>query len=59
VADGSGKTMMFPIDPTVKIVDTAVNAVTLDQLKTGKQVAVVYSEDQAGSQKVKSVTVTQ
>ena len=49
----------FPVDPTVKVVDAAVNAVTLNQLKEGEKVAVQYSRDQNGKEKAESINVMQ
>jgi len=57
VADETGKTMVFPVDPAVKIVDAAVNVVTLNQLKTGDKVAVEYTKDEKGAEKAKSISV--
>jgi hypothetical protein len=59
VADETGKMITYPVDPTVKIVDAAVNAVTLNQLKKGDKVAVEYSKDQTGSEKAKAINVVQ
>ena len=55
VADERGKTMTFVVDPTVKFVDTVVNAATLNQLKMGEKVSVKYSKE-GGADKAKSVT---
>jgi len=57
VTDDAGKTMMFPVDQTVKVMDTAVNALTLDQLKQGSKVAVEYSKDENGKEKANAITV--
>lgn len=57
VVDETGKTMMFPVDPTVKIVDATVNAITLNQLKEGEKVKVDYSKE-GGSEKAKAISVT-
>ncbi len=56
VADESGKTKIFPVDETVKIVDATFNALTLDQLKEGKKVSVEYSKE-GDSEKAKTVKV--
>ena len=55
LADESGKTKIFPVDPTVKIVDDTFNALTLNQLKKGEKVSVEYSK--GGTDQAKSVTV--
>lgn len=57
VADESGKTRIFPVDDTVKIVDATVNVMTLNQLKKGQKVEVQYSKAPTGEEKVSSVKV--
>ena len=57
VVDETGKTKMFPVDPTVKIVDAGFNALTLNQLKKGEKVSVEYS-GKSGAEKAKSIKVT-
>jgi hypothetical protein len=59
VADEIGKTKIFPIDDTVRIVDAAVNVITLNQLKKGEKVEVQYSKAPNGAEKVSSVKVVQ
>ncbi len=54
VSDDTGKTRMFPVDATVKIVDAGFNAITLNQLKKGEKVSVEYS-----GKKAKSINVQQ
>ncbi len=57
VVDESGKTKFFPVDNTVKVLDTTFNALTLNQLKKGDKIAVEYSKDKSGKEKAKSVKV--
>ncbi len=57
VANDAGKVVTFPVDPTVQIVDAAVNAVTLNQLKTGEKVSVQYSKDSSGNSKAKAINL--
>jgi DUF917 family protein len=57
VSNETGQTKMFPVDDTVNIVDSAFNALTLDQLKMGQKVAVEYSEGSSGQEKATSITV--
>ena len=57
VANETGKTMMFPIDATVKITDAAMNTVPLKQVKEGSKVFVEYVTGKDGKEKAKSVTV--
>lgn len=59
VVDEAGKVVTYPVDPTVKIVDAAVNAVTLDQLKQGSTVSVEYSKDASGAEKAKTIKVVE
>ena len=59
VADESGKTRIFPVDDTVKIVDATVNVITLNQLKKGEKVEVQYTKAPNGAEKVSSVKVVQ
>jgi len=47
VSDETGKTRMFPVDETVKVVDATFNALTLNQLKQGEKVSVKYSGEKA------------
>ena len=55
LADESGKTKIFPVDPTVKILDNTFNALTFNQLKKGEKVSVEYTK--GATEKTKSVTV--
>lgn len=57
VRSDTGETRVFPFAETVKIVDTTFNALTLNQLKAGKQVTVKYKEE-GGVQKADTVSVT-
>jgi len=59
VADEAGKTRIFPIDDTVKIVDAGINVITLNQLKKGEKVEVQYMKAPNGAEKVSSVKVVQ
>lgn len=59
VSDETGKTMMFPIDSTVKIVDAAMNTIPLKQLKDGTEVVVKYVTGKNGAEKTESVTVVE
>ncbi|MDP2913359.1 MAG: hypothetical protein Q8N91_05060 [Candidatus Omnitrophota bacterium] len=59
VLDETGKTMMFPIDSTVKIVDAAMNTIPLKQLKDGTEVVVKYVTGKNGAEKTESVTVVE
>jgi ABC-type transporter Mla subunit MlaD len=56
MAEPDGKTRIFPVDPTVKIIDNTFNALTFNQLK-GREVSVEYSKDASGKEKAKSVKV--
>lgn len=56
VVDETGKTKIFPVDPTVKIIDNTFNALTLNQLKAGQKVSVEYTKE-GGSDKAKSIQV--
>gem|GEM_PF-1755879 len=57
VSDETGQTKMFPVDDTVKVVDTTFNALTLNQLKAGEKVAVQYSKDKNGKEKATTIKV--
>lgn len=59
VADEKGQTKIFPIDETVKVIDTTLNAVTFNQLKTGEKVEVQYSKASTGEEKASSIKVMQ
>ena len=59
VADETGQTKIFPIDDSVRIVDSAVNVITLNQLKKGEKVEIQYSRAPNGAEKVSSVKVVQ
>lgn len=54
VSDDRGKFMNFVVDPTVKITDKGVNAITMDKIKVGENVSVKYVK---GSEKAKSIKV--
>ena len=56
VVDETGKTKVFPVDPTVKIIDNTFNALTLNQLKQGEKVSVEYTKE-GGTEKAKSIQV--
>jgi len=57
VADDTGKAAVFPVDPAVKIVDSTLNALTLNQLKEGDKVTVEYTKE-GDKEKTKSITVS-
>lgn len=57
LADDNGRTKIFPLDPTVKVLDTTFNALTLNQLKQGEKVSVKYTKDASGQEKATSVQV--
>lgn len=59
VTDETGKVMTFPVDSTVKIVDTTMNTVPLKQLKEGVKVSVDYMTGKDGTEKTKSITVNE
>lgn len=59
VADETGKTMVFPIDSTVKIVDAAMNAVPIKQIVEGAKVTVEYVTGQRGVEKTESIKVNE
>ena len=59
VSDEKGTTKIFPLDETVKVVDTTLNTLTLNQLKKGEKVSVEYSKDQSGQEKAKTINVVQ
>jgi hypothetical protein len=58
VVDETGKTRIFPVDSTVKVIDNTFNALTLNQLKKGEKVSVEYTKE-GGSDKAKSIQVMQ
>lgn len=57
VSSETGQTKLFPVDDTVKVVDATLNAITLNQLKSGDKVSVEYSKDKAGQDKVTGIKV--
>ena len=54
VSDDRGKFMNFVVDPTVKITDKGVNAITADKIKVGETVSVNYAK---GSDRAKTIQV--
>lgn len=56
VADEAGKTEIFPIDQTVRVLDAGLNVVTMDQLKKGSKVSVKYDEKE-GAKKATEVKI--
>ena len=54
MAGDNGTTKIIPLDDTVKILDTAFNALTLNQLK-GKKVSVDVSREGGKATKVQEV----
>jgi len=59
LAEEDGKTRIVPIDNTVKVLDSAFNALTLNQLKKGDKVSVKVEKDASGNEKAGSVQVVQ
>ncbi len=53
VADDAGKTTTFAVKSTVKILDSTLNAITLNQLKAGDKVEVKHSK----TNEAKSISV--
>ena len=49
IADNMGKTATFTVKSTAKILDAALNVVTLNQLKKGEKVEVKHSKTEAKS----------
>jgi len=54
LAEDNGKTKIIPLDNTVKALDAAFNALTLNQLK-GKKVSVEVSKESGKATKVQEV----
>ncbi|MFH1779439.1 MAG: hypothetical protein ABH847_05370 [Candidatus Omnitrophota bacterium] len=54
LAEDNGKTKIIPLDDTVKVLDAAFNALTLNQLK-GKTVSVDVSKEGGKATKVQEV----
>ena len=55
VVDETGKTKMFPVDNTVKIVDVGFNVLTLNQLKKGEKVSVEYKTGTGGKEQAATI----
>lgn len=56
VADEAGKTEIFPIDQTIRVLDAGLNVVAMNQLKKGDKVSVEYKEE-AGAKKPTAVKI--
>lgn len=56
VTDEAGKTKVFSVNDTVKVVDNMFNALTLNQLKKDDKVSVEYTKE-GSAEKAKTITV--
>ena len=56
VADKAGKTEIFPIDQTIRVLDAGLNVVAMNTLKKGDKVSIEYKEEE-GAKKPTAVKI--
>jgi len=57
VADDMGKTATYTVNESAKVIDAALNAVTLNQLKEGEKVSIESSKTAEGKEEASTIKV--